>query len=240
MDNTGEYVMRATMVAAHTGCGAAPDNTWASYLEGIEMGADIIEVDVLTSRDGTALLEHDDSPELLQYDFEQLSRPEIKAQLFPHHLEHEIVKLEDVLRHFAAQGVRLNLDLKSAASMDAAIALVHKLGVQKQVFTTGYSEELCSRYPDIQALLNTPVQLNPDVDYDEFAASVCEQAVKQAYCGINMNYKTCKQPIVKLAHSMGLLVWVYTVNEAEQMQRFIDMGVDAITTRQPVLLRQLL
>lgn len=54
--------MYNTMVAAHTGFGIHPDNTMASFVEGIQSGAHILEVDVRVSQDGVALLQHDDSP----------------------------------------------------------------------------------------------------------------------------------------------------------------------------------
>jgi glycerophosphoryl diester phosphodiesterase len=55
-----------------------------------------------------------------------------------------------------------------------------------------------------------------------------------------MNYRTCFEPIVETAHEHGLILWVYTVNEPTEMDRFIRMGVDAITTRKPEMLLSLL
>ena len=229
---------RTPLVAAHTGCGEAPDNTWASYLEGIALGADIVEVDVLGCRDGTLVLQHDESMYLELYDYEQLNLPVIRAKLAPYHLEHEIVRLEEVLRHSADQQVMLNLDLKSDGCIGPTVELVRLFGGEARVFTTGCSEGLPARYPDIRALLNTPVQIPPGTEEASFAAAVCEQAARLGYCGINMNHSTCRELVVELAHSMGLLVWVYTVNEPEEMKRLSALGVDAITTRKPALLRR--
>jgi glycerophosphoryl diester phosphodiesterase len=45
---------------------------------------------------------------------------------------------------------------------------------------------------------------------------------------------------VKDAHSRGMDVHVWTVNEAEGMQRMIDLGVDGIITDRPDILLELL
>jgi glycerophosphoryl diester phosphodiesterase len=39
---------------------------------------------------------------------------------------------------------------------------------------------------------------------------------------------------------VGLDVWVYTVNEPEEMRRVMDLGVDALVTDRPDLLARLL
>jgi glycerophosphoryl diester phosphodiesterase len=45
---------------------------------------------------------------------------------------------------------------------------------------------------------------------------------------------------IKDAHSRGMDVHVWTVNDAEDMQRMIDLGVDGIITDRPDILLDLL
>jgi glycerophosphoryl diester phosphodiesterase len=231
-----------TWVAAHTGCGISPDNTMASFLEGIRSGADIVEVDVLVSCDATALLLHDDSPYLQLHTYEQLNEPAMRRLLGSAYEEHEIATLEQIIQVSEHLGTKLNLDLKSAASIEPTISLIRKYGAQKRAFITGYSESITTRYPDIQVMINTPVKLTMEQldHYDSFAELVCREAQQGGYTGLNMNSQTCLPPIVDKAHAYGLTVWVYTVNEKQHIERFIQMGVDAITTRAPeVLLKAL-
>jgi glycerophosphoryl diester phosphodiesterase len=234
--------MAKTLVAAHTGCGISPDNTMASFLEGIRIGADIVEVDVLVSRDGTAILLHDDSPYLLTHNYERLNHPEMRRRLGSAYVEHEIATLEQILRVSDSLGTKLNLDFKSAACIEPAVGLIRKYGAQKRAFITGYSDSITKRYSDIQVMMNTPVELTlQQIDqYDNFAESVCREARQGEYIGLNMNGQTCLPQVVEKAHAEGLTVWVYTVNEKQHMERFIQMGVDAITTRKPEVLIQIL
>ena len=46
--------------------------------------------------------------------------------------------------------------------------------------------------------------------------------------------------IVARAHKLGMSTNVWTVNKPEQMQYYIDLGINAITTNEPMVLRELL
>ncbi|OQP06094.1 hypothetical protein B1691_17245, partial [Geobacillus sp. 47C-IIb] len=52
--------MKRPLITAHTGCMNTPPNSIESILEGIKAGADIIEVDVRATKDGVAVLLHDE------------------------------------------------------------------------------------------------------------------------------------------------------------------------------------
>ena len=45
---------------------------------------------------------------------------------------------------------------------------------------------------------------------------------------------------LRAAHRHGIRVQVWTVNEAEDMQALLDMGVDGVMTDRPSLLKQIL
>ncbi|MGO4692984.1 glycerophosphodiester phosphodiesterase [Paenibacillus sp. 2TAB26] len=228
--------MHNTMVAAHTGCGVYPDNTMASFEEGIKFGADIVEVDVRITQDGIAILLHDDSPYLHSHTFEQLNNPDIRPLLDPIYKDHEIATLEQVLQLSASLGIKLNLDIKTVDAIDPTVRLIHQFEAQKRVFITGCSDNITVRYPDIQVMLNTPDDLTLEQmeRYGDFAEAVCREAKQAGYAGLNMNGFTCLPPIVIRAHALGLKVWVYTVNFRSAMEWFLRMKVDAITTRSPM------
>ncbi|WP_256758147.1 glycerophosphodiester phosphodiesterase [Cohnella sp. WQ 127256] len=234
--------MYNTMVAAHTGFGIHPDNTMASFVEGIQSGAHILEVDVRVSQDGVALLLHDDSPYLHLHTYEQLNQPDIRQLLGPVYQDHAIVTLEQVLRESDSLGMKLNLDLKTAAAIDPTVNLIRQYGAEKRVFITGCSDTLTQRYPDIQVMMNTPDELSLEQmeRYGEFADIICREAIQGGYVGLNMNGFTCLPPVVDRAHASGLMVWVYTINSYEVMEWFLRMQVNAITTREPHWLTELI
>ncbi|MDQ8734711.1 glycerophosphodiester phosphodiesterase [Paenibacillus sp. LHD-38] len=221
------------LVAAHTGCGNAPDNTTDSFLEGVDSGADIVEVDIRVTNDGTAILLHDDTPLLRAYTYEQLNQQEIRVQLDPVYEKHEIPRLDDILQLAAMHKVKLNLDIKDKESIEPAMESIKRFEHPDRLFITGCSDGITRHNGGIQVLMNTPDELAADeeLDYEAFALAICEQAQHEGYYGINMNYRTCRKEIVDIAHARNLAVWVYTVDDPIVMKIFIQMKVDAITTR---------
>ncbi|SFK71360.1 glycerophosphoryl diester phosphodiesterase [Paenibacillus sp. 1_12] len=221
-------------IAAHTGCGNTPDNTMESFMEGIHLGADIVEVDLRVAGDGTVVLLHDDSPYLHECTYEQLNQYEVRTKLSSLYENYEIVKLTDILQIVKQYDIKLNLDIKTLETIEPTIQLVKQFNVMDQVFITGCSENITNRHQDIRVVFNTPKEFTPEErdNYSLYAAKVCEEAVLNSYYGLNMDYATCRQEIVELAHASGLAVWVYTVNDSEAMRRFIQIGVDAITTKE--------
>lgn len=65
---------------------------------------------------------------------------------------------------------------------------------------------------------------------------------KQGINGVDYHYKMFKThpEWVKNAHDMGMSVNVWTVNKAADIKTMIEIGVDAITTNEPLLVRELL
>ncbi|SFS53068.1 glycerophosphodiester phosphodiesterase [Paenibacillus sp. BC26] len=230
--------MRKPLTAAHTGCGVHPDNTLASFFEAMESGAHIAEVDVHVTLGDTCVLLHDHSPALHKYTYEELNAPEVRESISPDYAEHEIATLEQILRISDARDMLLNLDLKSTDAIDPTAKLIHRFAAQKRVFITGASDTMAAKYPDIKVMYNTPYPWleGKGERYVEFADSVCRTARIGGYAGLNMESSTCRQEVVDRAHAEGLLVWVYTVNDPQEMKRLIGLGVDAITTRVPGLL----
>ncbi|MGZ9586493.1 glycerophosphodiester phosphodiesterase [Paenibacillus marinisediminis] len=233
--------LKFPLIGAHTGGGKAPDNTMESFLEGVDSGADIVEIDLRVTADGTVVLLHDHSPLLEQYTYDQLNQPEMRVQLSSIYEQSEIVKLSDVLTVALERDVKLNLDIKYLEAVEPTMQLVRSIGAQHLVYVTGCSEGITERYKDIRVVYNTPDLLSEEeiAHYTEFAERICAQAAHEGAYGLNMSYNTCAREIVACGEKQGLAVWVYTVNDADDMAHFIDIGVTAITTCEPELLLSL-
>lgn len=229
------------LVGAHTGGGAAPDNTIESFWEGVQSGADIVEIDLRATADGTVVLLHDPSPLLLQHTYEQLNRVENRIQLSPVYEHRDIVKLANILDIAKQRNIKLNLDIKNEETVAPAMECVIRHGMENQVFVTGCSAGIAGKYNGIRVVYNTPDELSEaDIaDYRAFAQRVCDEALRSSAYGLNMDYRTCRQELVDAAHPRQLAVWVYTVNAPDELKRCIGMGVDAITTRAPLALMEL-
>ena len=109
----------------------------------------------------------------------------------------------------------------------------HGLFDPSRVIFISFSKHMCDviaqKYPEF-----TNQYLNGDISPADLK--------KDGINGIDYHYNVLyKHPEwVSQAHSLGMSVNVWTVNSEKDIQAVIDLGVDCITTNEPLLVRKLL
>lgn len=222
------------LVTAHTGCMGLPDNSAASALEGLSLGADIIEDDIRVTRDGIPVLSHDDRVRLA--DGREGSVSGLTLQELNEGLAAPIVLLETVLKLLDNYpGARMNLDLKTDDSIGPVAALVRKLGIVDRVFLTGceYDRALQANSHDngIAKLLNVDINSFRNNEFMDAVGQACREAADSGCFGLNVPYQIVRPELMDFAADKGLSVFIWTVNEAQEMRKYAAMGVGSITTR---------
>ena len=113
------------------------------------------------------------------------------------------------------------------------MAMVEELGLEKRVEYISFSWNICEqiRKADRKAVV---YYLNGEKSPAELK--------KAGMNGLDYSLKAIKKhpEWVKQAHDLGLKVNVWTVNKEEDMQAMLDLGVDFITTNNPVELKALI
>lgn len=242
---------RFPLITAHSGCMDTLDNTPYSIETGIRLGADIIEEDVRVTRDGVAVLAHDDAWQtedgrlihISKMNYEELQ----KLVLIVNHAGKSgrmtITRLEEMLEKVQASGKTANLDLKTDESIAAAAALIHRYNIADHTFLSGCGPSrsmlVQQTYPELRKLLNVDTHLFVTKEYTEAIRQTCEAALAAACFGINIPYQLVSDELMERAASYSLPVYVWTVNEESLMEQFANMGVASITTRNVEVLMQL-
>ncbi|WP_284646137.1 glycerophosphodiester phosphodiesterase [Paenibacillus silviterrae] len=231
------------MITAHSGCMGTLDNTMESVEAGIRLGADVVEEDIRVTRDGVPILAHDDhvrSVDGTWYSLSQMTYAE--AQTLTVAVEHngavqtmKLLRLEDIMPLIASSGVKMNLDLKADESIESTADLIHRYGLSQSVYFSGCERDralmvqrLC---PGLPKLLNAEQSLFAKVPYEAAMRQTCLDALKAECVGVNIHYGLVRQQLIEYAASLGLPLYVWTVNDPLIMEEFIDMGVFSITTR---------
>jgi glycerophosphoryl diester phosphodiesterase len=232
--------MKKPDITAHTGCMGTPDNTIASSLAGIEAGAGLIEVDVQTSQDGIAFLFHDELPIFVISTYSELNQPDLRRRLSSIYENRELATLEQLFEETMDSDIRYNLDLKTEEAAEPTIDVMERMGMSHRVFFTGSTQKM-TQYRE-RIVWNTPTEwvASDWMSYRDSAMRLCDWLAQEGYYGLNMHYHTCCPELVEYAHKKELAVWVYTVDDPMIQTSMIEMGVDAITTRQVDELRMLL
>ena len=113
------------------------------------------------------------------------------------------------------------------------MALVEELGLKKRVEYISFSWNVCEaiREADRKAVI---YYLNGEKTPAELKAARMN--------GLDYSLKVIRKhpEWVKQAHDLGLKVNVWTVNDEADMKYLLDLGVDYITTNNPVELKALI
>ncbi|MDU2243659.1 MAG: glycerophosphodiester phosphodiesterase family protein, partial [Paenibacillus sp.] len=123
------------LMTAHTGCMGHPDHSLASLHAALALGADVYEDDIRATRDGRLVLAHDDEVRLA--DGRQTRLSDLTLEELDEQSIEERLSLESVLRSIKEAGRTMNLDIKSAACLEPAAAMLLKMEMTNQAFFSG-------------------------------------------------------------------------------------------------------
>ena len=200
-------------ITAHTGAWDQPDNTMEFIDYALPRNPDIIEIDIRQRPDGSLAMSHDD--------IESNDQGE------------DIYKVFEKIR---GTKIRMNLDIKMTETLEKLRALILEYGMQKQVFMTGlHDEDIPIAMRDCRGIqYYTNLDLKPtDMELIPNQVALIDKLKRQHSLGVNCHYSCASRTLCELLHKNGFLLSVWTVNEAPDVKRMLEIGVDNITTREP-------
>ncbi|MEN1784042.1 MAG: glycerophosphodiester phosphodiesterase [Bacteroidota bacterium] len=222
------------LVIGHRGAmGYETENTLASVRKAMELGVDMIEIDVFKIKSGEIMVFHDERLERLgnaggkieEYNIFDLKRVVLDGN-------HTIPMLQDVLKVIDNK-VALNIELKGANTA-GRVAFITDYYVRERgwdlknfVISSFKPEELRKMReinPDIAIAVLTESE-------DPLTAIPLAKEVKAF--AINPWYKTLTAENVGKLKEAGFKVYTYTVNEPEEIEQVTALGVDGIFTNYP-------
>ena len=245
------------LVIAHRGAsGYAPENTLASIKKALEIGVDMIEIDVHQSKDGKVVVIHDEtldrttSGEGLVKDqlWEQMrildagiwKGEEFKGERLP--------LLEDVIDKINGQ-CQLLIEVKNGGDYYPGIEksvwqIVQDKNAQNWCVIQSFKDVVVENFMQLNTNMpiyklvvgNIPV-LPFRVDTKLKLGSVLKY---KEYDGVNPNKKFVRKRIVRKLHKRGQKTFVWTVNKKDDMKDIIEKGVDGIITNYPDKLKEVI
>jgi glycerophosphoryl diester phosphodiesterase len=231
------------MVVAHRGfSGTSPENTLVAFKKAIDPGADMIELDVRLSKDGEVVVIHDESLErttngkgrVIDLTLDELKKLDAGSKFHPSFSGERIPALREVLQ-LAHDRVLVNIELKKGDYgkwtildlADRALLEVEKAGMADRVLFSSFDPSVLERL--LRANPRMPVAYLYNRPWN-FPGEVTEGRPFQA---LNCRKTVLTRENISRAHEEGVRIGVYTLNTEEEMERFIDLKVDAIITDYP-------
>ena len=223
------------MIIGHRGAmGHVAENTIPSIKKAMELGVDGIEIDVFRCKTGELVVFHDEKLDRLTNAsglIESLELDSIKKITVLD--KYRIPTLEDVLILIDGQ-VKLNIELKgqgtASPTNDIINQYINKGGWTNDKFIiSSFKWDELEKIRSLNSLIPIAVLVNTRVNPIE----ALPFARKVKAIAINPNFKDLNQENIKEIQSNGFKVFPYTINELDDIERMIKLGVDAIITDYP-------
>ena len=223
---------------AHRGLAVgAPEGTRLAFLKALAAGAPYLEVDVRASRDGVAVVWHDDdllrlagrADLVADLSFAQLSAVDLGVG-------QRICSLAALLDTFPE--ARLNIDIKSAGAVRPTVTAIRAARAVDRVLITSFSERRRSAAVGLLTGVATSASSSRAVVAVIAAKLGLLPAMRLALRDIqavqlpvrSMGVTVATRRMVERFHAVGVEMHTWTVNDRATMERLLDMGIDGIVT----------
>lgn len=247
----GGGVKTSILNIAHRGASAAyPENTMAAFRAAVDMGADMIELDVQLSLDGVPVIFHDarlNSPikatgYLAEMNVVELQKLDAGSWFRPDFAGERIPTLDEVLAW--VKGItKINIELKKhgvetdGLLEEKCVRLVNKYEMVADVLVSSFDMAAIERIKELEPAISTALLFTSYGFKHQKPSTLINELRADAFHCTFGELTQKRFADLKLHH---IPVNVYTVNSKKRMKRLIAMGVNGIITNYPNILREVL
>jgi glycerophosphoryl diester phosphodiesterase len=226
-------------MAHRGGASDVPENTLPAFEYAVGLGYRYVETDVQVTADGVLVAFHDND---LQRTCNRPGRisdlpwSEVKTAMVEG--EAPIPLLEDMLGTWP--DLRVNIDCKTDKAVAALVAVLKRTNAIDRVCVGAFSDvrirrlrtaigpQLCTALAPagVAALRFSAMRRSP--------APTAQVPVKQGRLTV------IDRRFVDRSHRLGVAVHAWTIDDATEIERLLDLGVDGIITDRPTVLKDVL
>jgi glycerophosphoryl diester phosphodiesterase len=226
------------MTIGHRGAaGHENENTIESFAKAIDLGCDMIELDVKMV-DSSLVVFHDGDLERIfgiDKSVSECSYTEIRKLTMQG--GGKIPTLEEAL-DFIDGRVKVNIELKGPYTVAAVVNMIEKLVKTK---TWNYEDFLISAfsYTELSLVRRLSSAVRIGLLFSEETDDLVDTAISLASAkhinswSVNVSGKVVSEALVNIAHREGMKVLVYTINDPEEIRTLKALGVDGIFSDYP-------
>jgi glycerophosphoryl diester phosphodiesterase len=228
-------IMPIPLVIAHRGDSSnAVENSLEAIHRALSLPVDMIEIDIRKSRDNDLFVMHDKLTGRTAGKNINIERATSDAigRIRLNNGE-PIPTLTDVIKAVAGSA-GLNLEIKSDGAGLLAAEYFASSGYDGYVLLSSFKEA------EVLAVRRALPSMPTSIIFDVFTARDVPSYKEQGYRIISLRKKTVSEKLVATCHEQGIDVYVWTVDDKEEMQKFISWGVDGIYSNKPAVLKNIL
>jgi glycerophosphoryl diester phosphodiesterase len=240
---------------AHRGfSGKYPENTKIAFARAIELGADMIELDVTLSKDKIPVVIHDDTLErtsngkgkVRNVPLDKLKQFDFGSWMNPKFSEERIPTLEEVLQMIKKSKLGLNIEIKSSAFekkfSDSCIesqtlGLINKYKLFNRIVISSFEPKILLRLRELSSKVKLAYLIEPDYKKLKLDPIYFVNQVKAV--SLNMHKSQIKSEIFHRAKERNIPVCVYTVNTTGELRRMNKLELAGVFTNYPDRLKKM-
>lgn len=247
-------------VIAHAGSELYPHDTLFALKKYAAMEVDVLEMDLHMTADGEIILIHDDTVDRTTNgsgDVREMTLAEVQAldagwywtkddQNYPFRDQGIMIPtLKEVFENFPDYPMIIEIKQDNPSMAAPLCDLIREFGMEEKVMVAS------SREIAMQEFRSLCPEVATSATREEVKALVIRSfillggTITPEYEALHVPEEDGGIPIVTplflwFAHNRNLEVHIWTINQPEEMQRFIDMGVDGIMTDRTDLMLEIL
>lgn len=236
--------LKIPKVIAHRGAkGYAPENTLAAIHTAADMGIEWVEIDVKLSKDGEAVIFHDEDLQrctgtagiVAGFDLKSLRELDAGSWFGDSFIGEKIPTLDEALDAILSRGLGVNLEIKPCPGREKETAEV-MLDVATRIWPDDRPPPLVSSFQHVS--LETALDMMPDwprgalfesdppENWRDFVEHLDAHTIN-----IDGNKSTVEQ--IDAYIDTGKTVLAYTINDPEKARALFRLGVDGVFSDVP-------
>ncbi|MCQ2437803.1 MAG: hypothetical protein MJ099_05355, partial [Clostridia bacterium] len=228
-------------ICAHRGFNTiAPENSLPAYGAAVALGAEEIEFDLWSTKDGQLVSIHDSSLDrvsdgtgnIWDYTYDELCRFDFGIKKGEAFKGLRIIRFEDILKHFACTTI-MNIHVKiwDQPQMDhhykAISDLIHQYNCEKHCYMMSSTDQSLIEFHEVAPDINLCIGWNQERDDMRI---MIDRALKVGAQKVQLYKPYFDQSSVDYAHENGIICNVFYADDPEEAIRYRKMGIDCILT----------
>ena len=248
---------------AHRGASAlAPENTIEAFRLAVEAGAGGLELDVHMTRDGHTVVIHDATVDRTTNGsgtVSEMTLEELRGLDAGHNFSPDggptrpyrgrgvrVPTLGEVLEEFP--GVAVNIEIKAGTPgiEETVLGVLREANALGRVLVVSTPHDIVKRFRKVSGGHVSTGASRWEIGVFYISSRFrLERLVRPAYDALQVplrhrGIQVVTPRFVRAAHARGVRVDAWTINQADEMRRLLDLGVDVIMTDRPGTLAEVL
>lgn len=237
------------VVIAHRGASAyAPENTHSAFKLAIDMQSEMIELDLLLSKDGVPVVIHENGLErttgiaglVSNHTLDELRNFETGSWFSDEFNQEPFPTLEEVLA-YSKERIAVNIEIKHESVTDSleggivekALELVKNVDMEDEVIFSSFDYRVMEQLNILDSEISKALLYEEKQSNGLSPSQLVDLYKVDAF---NCSYKELSQAWINELNENKIPFFVYTINDEQLMEKVIHSGAKGIFTDKPDLL----